>query len=118
MAEPNHTLQQITEKSKRYKSVPVASMILEILSYLIFVSLIVVAIYLPGFLELKLEVAEEEIGFYILEQEDREFWSSMLRIVLICLSIFPLVIGFLLHSIRRMKKKLREVYTLNSQEYS
>ncbi len=112
MKTPNETLQEIAEKTKWYKGLLGVSILMEITCYLIFIGFIALAFYLPDYLQLQLTIAEDEIGFYILDPEDVKFWYMGLRIALLIFSFFPLVTGILLRLMIGMKKRLREVHAL------
>lgn len=110
--EPKEILRKISEKTKSFRTVSPVSILAEILCYLIFVSMVVLAIYLPDYLGSLLDKAEDEIGFYILEPDDRESWSLLLRITILAVSFFPLTIGILLRALSEMRKRLYAIHRM------
>ena len=110
--DPKETLRQIAEKTKSFRGTRIVSLLMEISCYLLFLGFIALAFYLPDYLEIKLDVIEEEIGFYTLDPEDRPYWKTVVQLVLVLLSVFPLVTGILFRVLARKNRMLRAVHTI------
>jgi hypothetical protein len=114
-----HILHSIAEKTKRQKVRHIImtsfSIFFEILCYLLFFALMTSIIFLPTYLGAKLEIAEEEIGFYILDPNEKEGWTFILRAVILFFSLFPLMIALLLHRLRSKNKLIHHVYMMSKE---
>ncbi len=107
-------LQHIEEITKRFKKNTIAKNIfyitIEISCYLLCVCFLVAAFYLPNFLEMKLDVVEDEIGFYILDPDERNVWRPLVRTILVVLGLLPLLVAILLSALRKRNKVLQQVF--------
>jgi hypothetical protein len=110
--DPKEALRQIAEKTKSFRGTRIISLLMEISCYLLFIGFITLAIYLPDYLEIKLDAIEEEIGFYTLDPEDRPYWKTVLQIGLILLSLFPLVSGILFRRMARRNRVLSSIHAI------
>ncbi len=107
-------LERIADKTKHYSKhslfLKVVTIAINLFCCLLFLSFVVAAIYLPGYLELKLDEVEEQIGFYTLDPEEHPFWILVLRSVFIGLSLLPLTVVVLLRVLRKRGRILAEIH--------
>ena len=111
--DPKEALRLIAERTRSFRNTRAVSLLTEICCYLLFLGFVALAFYLPGYLEMKLDAVEEEIGFYTLDPEDRKLWKLLLQLGLVVMSFFPLVTGILFRAMARMNRVLKEVNTLS-----
>ena len=108
-------LKSIAEKTKAYQYIyvqQISFIILELLCYFLFLFFITCIILLPDYLTLKMANAEDEMGFYILDEEEKENWSNMLRITLVFFSLLPLLTALTFRRLRSKNKLLSDIFTL------
>ncbi|HVD99208.1 MAG TPA: hypothetical protein VNB90_13455 [Cytophagaceae bacterium] len=103
----------IAEQTKKYQHISFLrksfSTLLEILSYLLGLLILLAAFYIPVYLEARLDLLEDEIGFYTLDPEDRVVWKQYITLALAIISMLFFIIGILLHKVRKKTKTLNAV---------
>lgn len=112
-------IQYIADKTKRYRRSGIGrffSVLAELLSYLIFLVMLTAAFSLPGYLEKKLDIVEDEIGFYTLDPDEREIWKLIVQASLVVLSILPLFTAIVVRVARRRGKVLNEIYRITQEK--
>jgi hypothetical protein len=108
-------LESIAKKTKAYQDIyfqQTSFIMLELLCYLLFLFFIACIILLPDYVALKITNAEDEIGFYILDEEEKESWSNVLRITLAFFSLLPLLTALAFRRLRIKNRLLNEVFSL------